>query len=884
MLRNFLRLFRQAPTPQAATQMGKIMVVGALSSGPAAEGSTSGSARNSTFGPELDLDDLLSGSKDLYVPPDVVHHNREGLAPLSAAQLIQANRALIDQALQSFSHKHLVPDFDKQLMHLIRRVAHWMGPFPASRGHHHPNRGGLFTHSIGVAVTSLHMSVAKNVTVHSTPRDRDADNLAWQLICFVGGLLHDIGKLNTTGKIFPHSVSNKTGADGQFMSSAAPVYAQPWEPMVEGFEAWVEANDILSYYIDFDVQEMMPHRDFTSRYVMALVPRPLLAFIYNSNDLVRTQFEDFIRNPESAAQTPIFTVVRDADHMNVALSIDPRRRPGSAEMSALVIRRFHEFASEAGWNLPNSPFIYAHVEHDTEQGIRYYGVPFFVASESSIQDFIAYLTSKPLMGVSFGPHIREIVFNTLEASYVMNRTLEMLLPEQIKVDELQDYVPASKGTVRFRARDVESILKPINGQIKDALIELAVIPIGIKPAASVTLRAPTLSFSGSPASASAVAIPVAIDNGRILPADHALMHDDAYMQDFKPQDVQEVMKKHQVAEEEARQLLAIRPKLASKVEDAPVLLNDKLSNALAFTAGLATELSEAVKETEDEVKAEEAPAKPARKKPAAQAESAAAVKKGAGTTTKAKAPAKSAAKPKVKADPQDKPETAAKPKATAKPKADPPAKPPAKSASKAKPKANPSAKDTQEAGQGASAEVKPEAGKEVVDKAQASPKPGKPGIADAPATFPEPELSMPELDDDAPSWQFAYVALTTLTPEERKRIFWAFFWLYLRDNPTQTVAAISNGKGGFSLRGTSIPKAYRDGAVGALKQAGLHIGHLSKHWPSNALRLDHETFKSSFTVSKPNEDGLTTVDMGADCSAVIEQQIAAEPPGGGTSA
>lgn len=298
MLRNFLRLFRQSDPPYATSQTGKITVIAPPTSGSSAEGSTSGSARTSTFGPELDLDDFFSGSKDLYVPPDVVHHNREGLAPLSAAQLIQANRALIDQALQSFSHKHLIPDFDKQITQLIRRVAHWMGPFPASRGHHHPNRGGLFTHSIGVAVTSLHMSVAKNVTVHSTPRDRDADNLAWQLICFVGGLLHDIGKLNTTGKIFPHSVSNKTGADGQFMSSAAPVYAQPWEPMVEGFEAWVEANDILSYYIDFDVQEMMPHRDFTARYIMALVPRPLLAFIYNSNDLVRTQFEDFIRNPK----------------------------------------------------------------------------------------------------------------------------------------------------------------------------------------------------------------------------------------------------------------------------------------------------------------------------------------------------------------------------------------------------------------------------------------------------------------------------------------------------------------------------------------------------------------------------------------------------------
>lgn len=178
MLRNFLKLFRSEDTPSTPPQKGKITVIGGAPHTSGSNGTPSGSPRVSTFGPDINVEAFLNGSKDVYVPPDVVHHDREGLAPLSAAQLIQANRTLIDQALQSFTHKHLIPDFDKHIMQFVRRVAHWMGPFPASRGHHHPNRGDLFTHSIGVAVASLHMSVAKNVTIHSSPRDRDADTEA----------------------------------------------------------------------------------------------------------------------------------------------------------------------------------------------------------------------------------------------------------------------------------------------------------------------------------------------------------------------------------------------------------------------------------------------------------------------------------------------------------------------------------------------------------------------------------------------------------------------------------------------------------------------------------------------------------------------------------
>ena len=492
-------------------------------------------ARRPSHHPEtgpLTAAEWLQDTSALTVPSDLLHPDKEGLDTVSPRDLMNANRGLIAQALEGFPNKPLIADFDDTVIEMIRRVAHWMGSVPASRAHHHAGRGGLFTHSLGVAVGALHMSVSRNVTLESSPRDRDADILAWQLICFVGGLLHDIGKINTIGHFKALAVYTEASGDGLFRSSAAPIYTHRWEPMVEGFCGWVTTHRVKSYYIDFDIAEPLIHRDFTARYVMSLVPRPLLAFIYASNALVRQQFEDFIRNPESGSRAPIFQVVQDADHLNVAQAMDPRRKPGTIEMTSLVLRRFTEFAAEAVWNMPMSPFIYAHVQKETPDGLRFFGVPFFVASEASITAFLDFLRSRPMLGVSFGERIAEAVFNCLETANVMNRTIEGILPRQIRAEALHDYIPASKAELRFRAIHVEGVIRPVNGKHEDLLISLAVVPIKCVFPAHVAFKAPTLAFHGVPSTDAATVVPTTIDRGTLLPSDPTLMNDPDFMREF----------------------------------------------------------------------------------------------------------------------------------------------------------------------------------------------------------------------------------------------------------------------------------------------------------------------------------------------------------------
>lgn len=477
------------------------------------------------------LADWRSGPTIQTLPVDLLHPDKQGLDFVSAKELMEANRTAIEQTMDAFMNTRFIPDFEAHMIECIRRFAHWMGPLPASRAHHHSGRGGLFTHSLGVALAALHMSVAKNVTFGSSPRERDADGLAWQLICFLGGLLHDIGKVHTLGHVLAHTVVPETDSQG-FRSSAAPIHVVRWEPMVEGFEGWAKVNRVRSYYIDYDIEEPLAHKDFTVRYVMALVPRPLLAYIYNSAPMVRQQFEDFIRNPESPARTPIFQIVQDADAQNVSQSMDPRRKPGSIELTPLIMRRFAEFAAETTWNLPTSPFAYAHIQKHTSAGLRYFGTTVFIANETTIKMFCEYILERPLMGVVFGERMTEMVFNALETAGVMHRTLDGLLPEQIKDPDLAGYIPASKALMRFKAKHSDAIFKA-GERPEDIIIEMHVIPVKIRAAMTMHLTAPTLAFSGEPSPDSAAVVPVTVNNGAVTPADPTLANDAEYVNNLR---------------------------------------------------------------------------------------------------------------------------------------------------------------------------------------------------------------------------------------------------------------------------------------------------------------------------------------------------------------
>jgi hypothetical protein len=380
------------------------------------------------------------------------------------------------------------------------------------------------------------MSMSRNVTYSSAPRNRDADNLAWQLITFICGVLHDIGKMNTIGSIHAHSYEPAADQVGKFKSSASPSYSTVWEPTVQSFESWRKANKVVSYYIDYERRDTYPAEDYTQRYLLALIPRNFLAYIYYSNPVIRQQFEDFIRNPGSAAKTPIFGVVQDADHINVSQAMDPRRKPGSIEISTLIMRRFAEYAAEMSWNLPTSPFLFAHTQVKLGDSFRYYGLPYFVVNKATVSQLETYILSRPTFGVSIDPRrITELIFNALESHQMMFRTIHHLLPIQKPSPDIAECVPASRAKVRFTARQQHAVALP-QIQPDDALLELNVIPLRVRVPAHTSLEAPTLSFDGIPQPSGAAVLYAILENGGLEPIDHSLRNDESYRADFKMSD------------------------------------------------------------------------------------------------------------------------------------------------------------------------------------------------------------------------------------------------------------------------------------------------------------------------------------------------------------
>lgn len=461
-------------------------------------------------------------------PVELAFPEHNGIPFDAAADVIESNRALVNQALKTFVGKKILSGFEELLFEFIVNCAKYMGNLPASRTYHHSYRGGLFTHSMKVATSALHMASGCNVVYGSSPRERDADNLAWQLSVFISALLHDIGKIHTIGQVQATGIEQDP-TDSGFRPVSAPQYDTIWHPSVESFEGWAKLNRVQSYYIDYEEAEQRPHTGYTERYFTQIVPTALRAFLYKSNPVIVTMLEDFIRNPQSSADTPLFKLVHDADHMDVAISLHPRKRPGSVDAAGLLWRRLTEYAHSSSWNLPTSPFIRAHVELPGKGSKRYVQIPFFVATEANVAGFLNYIESEEKFGVMLGSKIEQVVFTTLESATHFNRTLGEILPDQITPRDMPSHIPASDANVLFMPvrEGVELTGQKVSQDPVN--VTLPVIPLGGIISSGKTQHMPTLSFYGQPSNPMGESYPLAIIGGQIKPEDPAQEHDAAHL-------------------------------------------------------------------------------------------------------------------------------------------------------------------------------------------------------------------------------------------------------------------------------------------------------------------------------------------------------------------
>lgn len=116
-------------------------------------------------------------------------------APLTAEDLLATpHRQSHLHQLRQFTP---LPDtlFDNWILVTVRRFAELVQQFPASRGHHHAEPGGLLDHSLEVACNAARLRQGYLLPPEAGAEEQARQASAWTVAVVCAALLHDVGKV-----------------------------------------------------------------------------------------------------------------------------------------------------------------------------------------------------------------------------------------------------------------------------------------------------------------------------------------------------------------------------------------------------------------------------------------------------------------------------------------------------------------------------------------------------------------------------------------------------------------------------------------------------------------------------------------------------------------
>lgn len=469
-----------------------------------------------------------------HVPHGMAYPSREGYPMLDGASVVKAHEGIVRAAYRAFDARGLMPGFDKDFAALVHNFAGLVSLLPASQRHHHTKPGGLFAHSIDVATKALHYSAAHIVTHDSAPRDREADKFAWCVTAFLGGLLHDIGKVETIGRVIAASV--RPDEPVHFKSSAAPQHRIVWRPEVSTLEQWLNKHRVETVYIDFERLDGSSHGHLVYPYFYRVVPRSLISLIFNSNPRIGMMMKEFLRDPHAALRDPLRQVVKDADHQSVRFDRDPQGLPGAIDLNTLIIRRFLEFAAEQKhWNTPSCQFHHAYITLRRGGRVRFLELDFWSPTAENVNIFVQYLRTSDTFGMRIPTNTDEVVFESLLQNGIICRTIPDVLQKQLPLSDLPAFNPASLATVRFTSRLQSSqtgvsTVHPITTD--PIMLDIPLVALSRSPVPGHRDYMPVVSFEGEPGFPTQ-SLPVRIEGDELRPADEAQDEDPIALQEIE---------------------------------------------------------------------------------------------------------------------------------------------------------------------------------------------------------------------------------------------------------------------------------------------------------------------------------------------------------------
>jgi len=167
----------------------------------------------------------------------------KGLPAAPTAKLIKSQEELIGRIRGALRFNK--PEFEDIVLPVIERYAAYVHLLPASEAHHHRGAGGLFRHGLEVGFWSAQRAESHQFCVGDTPQNRRENEPRWQFACFLGGLLHDVGK-----PLSDVAVTDKTGS-------------KEWNPYESSLAGWTKRESVNHYFLRWRDKRGKRHEKFS---------------------------------------------------------------------------------------------------------------------------------------------------------------------------------------------------------------------------------------------------------------------------------------------------------------------------------------------------------------------------------------------------------------------------------------------------------------------------------------------------------------------------------------------------------------------------------------------------------------------------------------------
>lgn len=319
---------------------------------------------------------------------------------------------------------------EKQLIRqLLRNLLSYMMCLPASSTFHHRTAGGLFYHSLETAALSAELA-----------REGDEPSDGYIFAAFIGGLLHDLGKVLTLFHVYPLALKDQDRSFGR-LEEAWPD-ANRWRPEDESLWAYCGRHGAKFLALHYQTDAPIGHEAAAAPFWRTLLPDGLMVALHARNASATEVVCAYLDHERFC--DPLIKVIKSADHLSRDRDINPRFRWAPKRSDLHVLRRFMEYAAISRWNHSTSPFMLADVWiKGADTG---HTLPFFRTEYFDLRAFKSYILSEDLHGYGLADNGDiDALAAILEKYGILNRSLSICPAGRLR--------PAKPGNASLVSRE-----------------------------------------------------------------------------------------------------------------------------------------------------------------------------------------------------------------------------------------------------------------------------------------------------------------------------------------------------------------------------------------------------------------------------------------------